>query len=138
MEAAIHFPSDEVKGKSGRDLILRLIMPMTQSFYMGRTIDLFLDLPEVHQNGLVQFLAAHVENDNLKPFLAKNQYVEVLKGVMLLYSGREKLNELTVDDLKRLICDYVNSSEFKQAEDQISLTKKTGDAADFRARLEVV
>jgi hypothetical protein len=88
-----------------------------ESYYMPKFLDLYYDLPKGHQTSFARFLHSHINRDDWEewaadPFL----YPEIIKGVLMHYSGREEFDEPTKDDLTKLIGEYVRSSEFDLAE----------------------
>lgn len=106
---------------SAKEVVLKLILELNRPFYIARFIDGFFNIPPEHQEGLSEFLSNHVEYDQIKDLHRERRFLDVIKIVIFLYSGREKMNELAIIDLKRLICEYVESPIFKEKESYIEV-----------------
>lgn len=86
-----------------------------ESYYMPKVLDIFYELPEAHQDSFVVWCAEKVGKweDWRKD---RDMYPDLLKGVMLHYSGREDFDEPTKEDLSRVIGEYCRSDNFNRAE----------------------
>ncbi len=114
--------------------VLTLIVALSKPFYMSKAVDVFLDLPEPHQKGLCEYLIDYVDNDNLTKLKSDSGCLDVFKGAMFLYAGSESKNELNVNDFKRLIVDYVKSTQFEKADSSVEISND--EIINFNRELE--
>jgi hypothetical protein len=59
-------------------------------------------------------------------------YTEFVKAVLGHYSGREELGEATVEDLRKMIGEYIHSDDFKKMEEA---HKHNAEATKFMKEL---
>jgi len=106
------------------------------NYRLVRFLDAFYELPSEIQDSLVAWLQEHVGNDNWKQWSDdRYSYPQFVEAVFLHYSGREELNQPTLEDLAKLIGEFCKSKEFKEIS---QILKADIEIESFKEELEAL
>jgi len=107
------------------------------SYKLSRFIDVFLKLPDAHQDSFVRFLQESVGNEKWREWSEdRYKYIDFVKTCFFHFSGEEELDQPNYKSLTYLIRDYLKSGDFKIAEDFVY---SEGDEIDlFKEELESI
>lgn len=100
----------EISKKSIEDLYNSL----DEKAYFAKFIDAFLALSKEHKRGFLIYFLGKVSKDRWeKDFKDDTLWLNIIRGILVEYSGREKMKEPSKIDLSHLIKGYLTSTQFK-------------------------
>ena len=98
------------------DMVLRVLKK--EKFYFAQFIDVFEELPELHQIGMFGHIVEEVGSDIWQRKLADPmKHRELLSDILMHFSGRPNIRgEPDKTELAKLVGGYLKSSHFRDAE----------------------
>ena len=89
-----------------------------ERYYFVKAMDIFYEMPENHQRGLLGFLAHEIDmNKWLDKLEDSTQYPDVIRSVLFYFSGRKEAGQPCKNDLKLKLGEYLKSTDFETSEE---------------------
>jgi hypothetical protein len=107
-------------------LILAWIRLITedQRYYFVKAIDLFYELPDLHQKNLIEFFGEKAENESWTEAASDNtKYIDVIRNILFYYSGKEKVQQPNKNAFASILGEYLKSDRCKEAH-EVRIKKK--------------
>lgn len=93
-----------------------LVNALKQSAYFAKFIDAFWDLPVVHKKAFLEYILTKVSKKRwVEAFKDDTRWLEIVRGLLVEFSGREAAIEPCKKDLIKLIDGYRSSSNYSEA-----------------------
>jgi uncharacterized protein with ParB-like and HNH nuclease domain len=94
---------------------IRLIQEDSR-YYFVKAVDIFYELPDIHQKNIIEFFADEAEQEIWKDSaLDSTKYLDVIRNILFYYSGKEKLQHPNKKVFASLLAKYLKSERCKQA-----------------------
>lgn len=99
---------------------IRMINEKERHFF-AKFMEEFARLHQKHQAGLLRYFADKCDQKKWKDHLDDTtMYNDVIRSILFYYSGREEIGQPSKKDLAHCLREYIDSSHFKEAEDEES------------------
>lgn len=109
--------------------VRELIDSLNERAYFAKFIDAFLALPKSHKKAFLTYILEKVPKTHWEElFKDDTLWLNIIRGLLMEYSGREEMGNPVKGDLVRLIEGYVESALYNMA-------MKDGETS-FMERLE--
>ena len=121
---------------SAKQLLLEWVQLIKQErkFYLVKAMDIFAQLEEQHQKGLIELIAEKVGNEDWKKDAEDNtKYSDVIRNILFYFTGREKLQQPSKTEFAGLLRDYFN--QIKAEKESLVKLKK---AKEFSKELSAL
>lgn len=105
---------------------------MNERSYFVKYIDLYLTLSYSHKKGFLDYIVGELSKSDWIIWKDDDtMWVEIVKGLLMEYSGRKMFEEPYPEELSGLTKSYINSKYFVEAE-RLTLSPDESDYGDFK------
>jgi len=120
-----------VKSKTSNLFLQMLVTIRKDRTYFPKVIDQFWELNHEHRIALVRYLMDQVGKESWKEWAADpTQHVEIIKALLMAYTGRKELDEPSRIDLAKLIGGYTQTKEYREIEISLSSSVNVTEALE--------
>lgn len=100
-----------VDSASAKHLLLEWVqlIKTEKKFYIVKAMDIFFQLSENNQKGLIELIAQKVGNEDWKRDAEDGtKYADVIRNILFYFTGRERLQQPSKSDFAGYLRDYFN------------------------------